>query len=58
MGPEISGHCANLAPTLGPGDIVLCVQAFDTQDHLHNECNRGLEFEAPPGGAHAWPLPG
>jgi hypothetical protein len=58
MGPEISGHCANLAPTLGPGDTVLCVQPADTPDHSHDECDRGLEFEAPTGGAHARPFPG
>ena len=37
MGPELSGHYANLAPTLGPGDTVLCVQPADTPDHLHHE---------------------
>jgi hypothetical protein len=30
----------------------------DTLDHLHNECDRGFEFEAPTGGAHARPFPG
>jgi hypothetical protein len=37
MGPELSGHCANLVPTLGPGDTVLFVQPADTPDHLHHK---------------------
>ena len=57
LGPEIPGHHAELAATLGAGDPVLCVQCSDPADHLHNERDRSVELETAAGGAHPRSLP-
>jgi putative transposase len=57
LGPEISSYRAKLAPALGAGDPVLCVQRPDPADHLHHERDRGAELEAQAGGSHPRPLP-
>ena len=57
LGQEVPGDLPQLAPALGPGDPVFCVQCPDPADHLHHERDRGAELEASPRGANPRPLP-
>ncbi|AOL22364.1 Transposase, Mutator family [Erythrobacter litoralis] len=57
LGPEIPSHLAELAPTLGAGDPVLCVQRHDQANDLHHQRDRGAELEAAPRCSHPRTLP-
>src|ERR1041384_1724126 len=50
MGPEIPGDRPELATRLERGYSVLCLSRRGAADSLHDQCHRGAQFKAAPGG--------
>ena len=57
LGPEIPGHRPELAARLGRGHPVLCLPRRRAADFVHDECHRGAQFQAAPGGQGQRPFP-
>jgi hypothetical protein len=47
MGPQICGDRPDLAAAMGADHPVLRLRSGSRQNHLHHECDRGLERQAP-----------
>jgi putative transposase len=57
VGPEISGNRPELVAGLGRSRPVLCLSQRRTTDFVYDQCHRGAQFKAAPGGPGPGPFP-